>query len=70
MKLRASIGKAIMPLQVDVGFGDALSVPPEEITFPVLLDMAAPKLMAYSRETVYGQKTQPRSDGRLSHKDF
>lgn len=56
VKLRASIGKAVVPLQVDVGFGDALSVPPEEVTFPVLLDMAAPKLKAYSRETVIAEK--------------
>ena len=58
VKLRAGIGKAIVPLQVDVGFGDALPVPPEEITFPVLLDMAAPKLMAYSRETVIAEKLE------------
>jgi hypothetical protein len=37
VKLRASVGKAIVPLQVDVGFGDALPVAPEQITFPVLL---------------------------------
>ena len=58
VKLRAEIGKAIVPLQVDVGFGDALPVPPEEITFPVMLDMAAPKLMAYSRETVIAEKLE------------
>ena len=58
VKLRASIGKAVVPLQVDVGFGDALAVAPEEITFPVLLDMAAPKLRAYSRETVVAEKLE------------
>ena len=47
-----------MPLQVDVGFGDALPVAPEEITFPVLLDMAAPKLLAYARETVVAEKLE------------
>ena len=58
VKLRANIGKAVVPLQVDVGFGDVLSVAPEEITFPVLLDMAAPKLRAYSRETVIAEKLE------------
>ena len=58
VKLRASIGKAIVPLQVDVGFGDALPVAPEEVTFPVLLGMAAPKLRAYSRETVVAEKLE------------
>jgi predicted nucleotidyltransferase component of viral defense system len=58
VKLRASIGKAVVPLQVDVGFGDALPVAPEEVTFPVLLGMAAPKLRAYSRETVVAEKLE------------
>jgi hypothetical protein len=58
VKLRATIGKAIVPLQVDVGFGDALPVAPEEITFPVMLDMAAPKLRAYARETVVAEKLE------------
>jgi predicted nucleotidyltransferase component of viral defense system len=58
VKLRATVGKAVIPLQVDVGFGDALPVAPEEITFPVLLDMAAPKLRAYARETVVAEKLE------------
>ena len=58
VKLRAMVGKAVVPLQVDVGFGDALPVAPEEITFPVMLDMAAPKLRAYSRETVVAEKLE------------
>ena len=58
VKLRATIGKAVVPLQVDVGFEDALAVVPEEITFPVMLDMAAPKLRAYSRETVVAEKLE------------
>ena len=58
VKLRATVGKAVVPLQVDVGFGDALPVPPEEITFPVMLGMAAPRLRAYSRETVVAEKLE------------
>jgi predicted nucleotidyltransferase component of viral defense system len=58
VKLRAMVGKAVVPLQVDVGFGDALPVTPEEITFPVMLGMAAPKLRAYSRETVVAEKLE------------
>ena len=58
IKFRARIASAVIPLQVDVGFGDALSVPPEEITFPALLGMKAPKLRAYSRETVVAEKLE------------
>ncbi len=48
----------MVPLQVDVGFGDALPVAPEEVTFPVLLGMAEPKLRAYSRETVVAENLE------------
>ncbi len=58
VKLRASIGRAMVPLQVDVGIGDALAVAPDEVTFPVLLGMPAPKLRAYSRETVVAEKLE------------
>ena len=58
VKLKAQIGNAIIPLQVDIGFGDALRIAPEEITFPVLLGMAAPKLRAYRRETVIAEKLE------------
>ena len=58
VKLRATVGKAMVPLQADVGYGDALPVAPEEITFPVLLGMAAPKLRAYARETVVAEKLE------------
>ena len=61
VKLRASIGKAMVPLQVDVGFGDALPVAPEEVTFPVLLGMAAPRLQAYSLEFVPQNSSRPTS---------
>jgi len=46
VKLRATIGKAVAPLQAGVAFGDALAVAPEEITFPEMLDMAAPKYLS------------------------
>jgi len=58
VKLKAAVGKAVVPLQVDVGFGDALPVAPEEIIFPVMLDMAPPKLRAYARETVVAEKLE------------
>ena len=58
VKLKARIGKAMIPLQVDIGFGDALLIAPEEVTFPVLLGMAAPRLRAYRRETVVAEKLE------------
>ena len=52
----AMLGRARIHVQVDVGFGDATTPPPEVIEFPTLLDFAAPKLRAYPRETVVAEK--------------
>ncbi|HOX05021.1 MAG TPA: nucleotidyl transferase AbiEii/AbiGii toxin family protein [Planctomycetota bacterium] len=56
VRLTALLGKATIPLQVDVGFGDAVTPPPEEISYPALLDFPAPRLLAYRRETTVAEK--------------
>jgi hypothetical protein len=43
-------------MQVDIGFGDAVIPAPTTIDFPVLLDLPAPRLRAYRRETVVAEK--------------
>ena len=50
--------KARIPLQIDIGFGDAITPAPEKITFPTLLNAAGPKLLAYPRETMVAEKLQ------------
>jgi predicted nucleotidyltransferase component of viral defense system len=52
------LGSARMDLQVDVGFGDAITPQPESITYPVLLGMDPPRLRAYPRETVVAEKLE------------
>jgi hypothetical protein len=53
----ALLGKARMPLQVDVGFGDVVTPAPAEIDFPTLLpDLPAPRVRVYPRETVVAEK--------------
>ena len=54
--LTATLGTARLPIQIDVGFGDAITPDPAEIDFPTLLDMPAPRLLAYPRETVIAEK--------------
>lgn len=54
--LKARLGTARLDLQIDVGFGDAVSPKPVEIEFPTLLPMSPPKLRAYQRETVIAEK--------------
>ncbi|MAT73439.1 MAG: hypothetical protein CMJ58_28480 [Planctomycetaceae bacterium] len=54
----ATLGNIRIPLQVDIGFGDAVTPRPLEIEYPTLLAFPAPKLLAYNRETVVAEKFQ------------
>ena len=54
----AEIGGAQVPVSVDIGFGDATEPGAEDLDFPVMLEMPAPKLRGYARETVIAEKFQ------------
>lgn len=56
--LFAHVASARVRLQVDVGFGDAITPPATVIDFPALLDFPAPRLRAYPRETVVAEKLE------------
>ena len=54
----ATVGGARVNVVIDVGFGDAVEPGIEETELPVLLDLPAPRLRAYARETVIAEKFQ------------
>jgi Nucleotidyl transferase AbiEii toxin, Type IV TA system len=57
LSLLAFVGSARLPVQVDVGFGDAITPSPEIMTYPTLLEgMDAPRLRAYPVYTVIAEK--------------
>lgn len=56
--LKARLGTAIIPLQIDIGFGDVITPAATAVTFPTLLNFPAPRLLAYPRETVVAEKFQ------------
>jgi predicted nucleotidyltransferase component of viral defense system len=56
ISLTGMLGKAKIPLQIDVGYGDALVPPAKFIRFPVLLNFPAPRLKACARETMIAEK--------------
>jgi predicted nucleotidyltransferase component of viral defense system len=56
IRTRATIAAARISIQVDVGFGDAITPGPIEIDYPALLDAPAPHLRAYPIETVVAEK--------------
>lgn len=58
IRLIANLGKARINLQVDIGFGDAVTPEAKQITYPRLLDLPAPVILAYPVETVVAEKLQ------------
>lgn len=48
--------KARIPMQLDIGFGDAVTPPAVETAFPTMLGGPAAVLLAYPRETVVAEK--------------
>ncbi len=50
------LGEIKGTLQVDVGFGDAVTPAPRMVEFPALLDFPTPRLKAYSREAMIAEK--------------
>jgi hypothetical protein len=58
VRLVAMLGKARIPLQIDIGFGDIITPEAEESGYPTLLDFPAPKLQVYPKETVIAEKLQ------------
>jgi predicted nucleotidyltransferase component of viral defense system len=54
----ARVTAAQVRLQIDVGFGDAITPEASVVEFPALLDFPAPRLRAYPRETVVAEKLE------------
>ena len=58
LTMTALLGNARIPIQVDVGFGDAMTPAPSEVVYPTLLGGPAPVLVGYRPETVVAEKLQ------------
>jgi len=50
------LAAAVIPFQVDVGFGDVIVPEPLEVIYPVLLDAEPPRIRAYPREASIAEK--------------
>jgi hypothetical protein len=58
VRLLARMGNVRVPLQVDIGFGDALTRRPSVMDYPTLLSMPAPQIQAYPMEAVIAEKLE------------
>lgn len=56
VRLQGNLGNARLALQVDIGFGDVITPEREEQDYPTLLDLPAPRLWTYPRETLVAEK--------------
>ncbi len=74
LSLNGELARAIIRVQVDIGFGDHVYPRPEHHIFPSLLpDMPAAKILMYPRETVLAEKFEAmirfgKANGRI--RDF
>ncbi len=71
--VRALLSKARIRLQIDIGFGDAVTPEAEEEEFPTILDSPAPTLRMYPKETVVAEKLENMVDLGIANsrmKDF
>lgn len=62
LRFDAWLGKAKIPMQIDVGFGDIVIPEVREMTFPSLLDMEPPVVKAYGIETIIAEKFEASLD--------
>ncbi len=58
IEFEGDLNKAIVHMQIDIGFGDIISPAPQILPYPTLLDYPPPTLQAYTRESVIAEKLE------------
>ena len=56
IRLEARLAESRIPVQIDIGFGNAIDPPPQVAAYPTLLDDPAPRIQAYPLEAVVAEK--------------
>ncbi|MGH8254649.1 MAG: nucleotidyl transferase AbiEii/AbiGii toxin family protein [Steroidobacteraceae bacterium] len=73
IRIRARLGESDIPIQVDVGFGNAIVPGPEETEYRTILGDPPPRILAYPRESVVAEKLNAMvtlGDRNSRYKDF
>ena len=58
VRFSATLAKARIPMQIDIGFGDVIVPLPTEVEYPAMLEFPPPVLRAYPKETVVAEKLE------------
>jgi predicted nucleotidyltransferase component of viral defense system len=56
VRFHGSLGTAHFTLQLDIGFGDVVIPAPAVLVYPTILDLPAPELSGYSKESTIAEK--------------
>ena len=56
VRFRGRLGTARIAMQLDVGFGDAITPGPQLIEYPTILEMPVPSMLAYTFESSIAEK--------------
>ncbi|MEJ7669740.1 MAG: nucleotidyl transferase AbiEii/AbiGii toxin family protein [Casimicrobiaceae bacterium] len=56
IRLQGRLGESRIPVQIDIGFGNAIDPPPQITIYPTLLDDPPPRIKAYPLEAVIAEK--------------
>jgi predicted nucleotidyltransferase component of viral defense system len=58
LRFQGTLGTARVPMQLDVGFGDIVVPAAVRMKYPTILDLPAPELLAYSKESAVAEKLE------------
>lgn len=58
IEFEGDLNKAVVSMQIDVGFGDIITPGPQLLLYPTILDLPAPQLHAYTIESVIAEKLE------------
>lgn len=56
IRFEATLDRALIPTQIDIGFVNAVSPGPMEVVYPSLLELPLPRILAYPPEAVVAEK--------------
>ncbi len=73
VQLRAMLGESRIPLQIDIGFGDAIYPSAQDVDYPTLLGDPCPHIRAYPPESVVAEKLHTmvmQGERNSRYKDF
>lgn len=56
LSFKSMLGKANVPIRIDIGFSDLIYPKPQVLIYPTILDLPAPIIQGYTPETVIAEK--------------